>query len=368
MKVLEVIEGLGWCGTKEQTYLITKHLSKYFNVEIALAFNHKEMINRLKDKVPLKFYEEDNGNSKRRFKVKNYKRLYYILKNGNYDVVVANSSWSLNYILAVYPFLRKKPKLIAMRRSGFTPSFFSKNFKYRFADKIVVVSKQVAQELKEKNFFPEKLVTIESGIDLSRFKPSSEFREKIRKELGIKNNEFLFINVANFQPWRKGQDILLKAFKELSCEKCKLVLVGIDTDSLEARKLIKNLGLEKKVIALGFRNDVEKLLQGADFFVLSSNSEGIAGALLQAMATGKIVLSTLVGGIGEYLKDGINGFSAPVGDYKRLAEKMKLLTMLTEEEKEKLRKNAIKTTENYSITITSEKWKYLIESVIKGNS
>ncbi len=118
-----MIDSLGWCGTKEQTYLVTKYLSKYFNVELALAFNHNEMIEKLKDTVNLKFYEYDNG-SKRRFNLKNYLRLYKILKTGNYDVVVANSSWAFNYILAVYPFLKRKPKLVAMRRSGFLPSFF----------------------------------------------------------------------------------------------------------------------------------------------------------------------------------------------------------------------------------------------------
>ena len=358
IKILEVIDSLGWCGTKEQTYLITKNLSKYFKVELALAFNHEEMISRLKDKVPLKFYEYDIG-SKRRFNIKNYYRLYKIIKSGNYDVVIANSSWALNYILLVYPFLKKRPKLIAMRRSGYLPSKFSKYFKYRFADKIVVVSKEVAEFLKRKNFFPEKLVVIQSGVEIDRFLNKNEFREYIRKELNIKDNEKVFINVANFQK-RKGQDILLKAFKKLNCENCKLILVGHDTNSEEALKLIKSLKLENKVITLGYRTDIEKLLQGADFFVLSSRSEGIAGALLQAMASGKVVISTLVGGIGEYLIDGVNGFSCPNEDWECLSKKMERVLSLNKDEYESIRKNAIETAKNYSIKNTTDKWRDLI--------
>ena len=358
IKVLEVIDSLGWCGTKEQTYLITKNLSKYFNVELALAFNHKEMITKLDGKVPLKFYEYDNG-SKRRFNIKNYLRLYKIIKSGNYDVIVANSSWALNYIVLIYPFLRKKPKLIAMRRSGYLPSTFSKYLKYRFADKIVVVSKDVGDLLKENNFFPEKLVVIQSGVEIDRFLNKDEFRQKVRKQLKIKDNEKVFINVANFQK-RKGQDILLKAFKELSCDNCKLILVGHDTNSEEALSLIKSLDLEDKVLTLGYRNDVEKLLQGADYFVLSSRSEGIAGALLQAMASGKVVISTLVGGIGEYLKDGINGFTCPNEDWKCLSEKMQRVLSLTENEYREIKEKAVKTAKNYSIENTTKKWKDLI--------
>ncbi|MDQ7055526.1 MAG: glycosyltransferase [Persephonella sp.] len=251
IRVLEIIDSHGWCGTKEQTYLITRELSKYFHVDLALAYGHKEMIQKLDGKVPLKFYEIDNG-SKRRFNIKNYIRLYNIIEKGNYNVVIANSSWSFNYLRVVYPFLRKKPKIIAMRRSGYIPSPISKYIKYSIADRIVVVSKEVTQELKKNNFYPEKLVTIESGIDLSRFKPVAVYRNEIRKELGLKSDEKVFINVANWQPWRKGQDILLKAFKNLNCENCKLIFVGNGTNSEKAKKMIEELELKNRVITLGF--------------------------------------------------------------------------------------------------------------------
>ena len=365
IKVLEVIDSHGWCGTKEQTYLITKYLSKYFDVHLALAYDHKEMIERLEGIVPLKFYEEDKG-STRRFDIKNYKRLKYIVEKEDYDVVVANSSWSYNYVVGIYPFLKKKPKLIAMRRSGYIPSFLSKHLKYRWADKIIVVSKDVAKLLKEKNFFPDKLIVIESGIELSRFKPTNEYRNEYRNKLKIKESEKVFINVANWQPWRKGQDVLLKAFKNLNCENCKLLLVDHDTDGEEAKRMIKQLNLEGKVIGLGYRNDVDKLLQMADYFVLSSNSEGIAGALLQAMASGKVVLSTLAGGIGEYLKDSFNGFSCPVGDINCMTKKMEKMISLSSKEYENLSKNAVETAKNYSIEETAKRWKKLIEEVVNS--
>jgi len=363
IKILEVIDSLGWCGTKEQTYLITKNLSNYFKVDLALAYDHREMIDRLKNSVDLKFYERDTG-SKRRFNIKNYLHLYKIVKNGNYDVVVANSSWALNYILAIYPFLKKKPKLIAMRRSGYIPSFFSKHFKYRFADKIVVVSKDVAELLKKHNFFPEKVTVIESGVEIEKFKDTKVNKKELRKKLGLNEDDIVFINIANFQPWRKGQDILLEAFKRLDCEKCKLLLVGHDTNSEDAKRLIKNFNLESKVLGLGFRNDVDKLLSISDYFVLTSNSEGIAGAVLQAMASGKVVLSTLAGGIGEYLKDGMNGFTCPVGDVECITKKMEKMLSLSEDEKNKLIENAKKTAERYSIEETTKKWKDLILDIV----
>jgi len=361
IKVLEIIDGSGWCGTKEQTFLISCQLSKYFDVEMALASGNEHLKERLKGKIPLHFFQKSEG--KEKFDLNVYKTLYEIIKNGNYDVVVPNSSGAFNFILPIWPFIKKKPKLIAMRRSGFMPSFLSKRFKYGIADAIVVVSKEVGLMLKEKGFFPDKIHIIESGIDLERFKPSNEYREEKRREFGVKSGEKLFVNVANFQPWRKGQDILLKAFSKVARSNWKLMLVGHDTDSKDARSLARQFGVENKVIFAGFRPDVEKILQAADYFVLSSNSEGIAGALLQAMASGKVVISTLAGGIGEYLKDGENGFAVPVGDVDGLADRMVKAANLSPSQYAEISKRAVETAKKYSIEETGKKWKELIETL-----
>jgi len=68
---------------------------------------------------------------------------------------------------------------------------------------------------------------------------------------------------------------------------------------------------------------VPELLNMADYFVFSSYFEGIAGALLQAMACGKVVISTLAGGIRDYLKDGENGFAVDVGDLEGFVDRLK---------------------------------------------
>jgi len=365
MKILEVIEGNGWCGTKEQTYLITKGLSKYYDVELALSFSHHEMIEKLENIVPLRFYEKGGGRRKR-FIIENYTRLYKIIKENNYDIVIPNSSFAFNYVRFIYPFLKKKPKIIALRRCEHIPSFISRHLKYRIAFKIVVVSSKIAEKLKDNNFFPERVVVIESGVDLSRFSPSNKYREDVRRELEIGENERVFINVSNWQP-NKGQKVLLRAFKEID-EKSRLILVGYKTDSNEARDFIKDLGLQDRVLTLGFRNDVERLLSASDYFVFSSNKEGIGGALLQAMASGKVVLSTLAGGISEYLKDSENGFTAPCNDLNSLIKKMRKMLSLSPQEYKDLSLNAIETAQNYSIEETIKKWRSLIEGLVKEGS
>jgi glycosyltransferase involved in cell wall biosynthesis len=293
----------------------------------------------------------------------NIKRLLDIIGSGLYDVVIAHSSHAFDYLRVVYPFLRRKPKVVALRRSGYIPGLLSKRFKYSIADRIVVVSEKVAHKLREAGFYPDRLRVIQSGIDLSRFYPRPELYKVVREDLGVREDELLLMQVANWQPWRKGQEVLLEALSNLPFRNFKMVFIGLNTNSEEARETFRKFGLGDRCLGLGFRRDVDILLQGADVFVLSSFSEGIAGALLQAMACGKVVVSTDAGGIPEYLKDSINGFMVPVGDSKALRSAIRRAVELPDTERRKIITEAIETAKEYSIDRTVDRYIELIEEL-----
>lgn len=357
MKILQVVDGYGWGGTKEQVYLTTRELKKAgVDVHIALSFQYEEMVDKLQPyNVPIHYFENHIKNA--RYRWENYKRLIKIIDENRFDIVIGNSPHAFDYVRIAKIFLKTKPKIINVKRSGRLPSALSKYLKYFAADKIVVVSKNVEKYLRENNFLPEKLVTIESGIDLDRFKPEPEKKQELRKSLGLPLDRKIFINVANWNPEVKGQDKLIETFLKADIKDAVLVLVGKDTDKNAS-------GISNRIIGLGFRTDVPQLLNAADYFVLSSYLEGIAGALLQAMATGKVVLSTLAGGIDEYLIDGYNGFSVPVGDFEALGKKMREMVNLPEDKYKEISENAIKTAQNYSIKNTTQKYIKLFEEML----
>jgi glycosyltransferase involved in cell wall biosynthesis len=364
-RILQVVDGIGWGGTKEQVYLATRELAKKgINIGIALSFQYKEMEEKLKSyNVKIHHFENHKG-SKSRFNPLNWWRLKKIIEENHYDIVIANSPHATDYVRFTLPLLRKRPKLITVRRSGRIPSKFSKWFKYSVFDRIAVISEDIYHRLKEVNFFPERLRVIKSGIDLTRFYPYRERKRELRKKLGLPLEGKIFINVANWNPRVKGQPLLLEAFKQLNCKNCYLVLVGLETNGKEAKKIIFKLGLEKRVITLGFRTDVPDLLNASDYFVLSSYLEGIAGALLQAMATEMVVISTNAGGIKEYLRNGYNGFLVPVGDKVKLKQAMEKALKLSSEEYQHLANKARETAKGYSIEKTAEGYIKLFEELI----
>ena len=83
---------------------------------------------------------------------------------------------------------------------------------------------------------------------------------------------------------------------------------------------IRDLGLERHVLLAGFRTDVIGLQKSFDLFVMSSVTEGLGSAMLDAMACGTPVVATRAGGIPEAIEDGVHGLLVPPHDDEALAQ------------------------------------------------
>src|SRR5262249_33566826 len=107
----------------------------------------------------------------------------------------------------------------------------------------------------------------------------------------------------------KGHRYLLDAMPTvLKCfPNCVLLLVGRGDLEVSLKEQAKRLGIEERVRFLGMRQDVPRLLAVMDMFVLPSLSEGLSMALLEAMASGKSVVATRVGGNPELVDHGKTG-------------------------------------------------------------
>ncbi len=363
LRVLSVVDGFGWGGTKEQVYLLARELKKReVDVELALAYQNREMVEKLSPYgVVFRFFE--NHTKFNRLNPANYLRLYRIIKENNYHVVIANSPHAYDYVRLVYPFLKNKPKLVVVKRSARVPNPLSLKLKYAYADAVVGVSKAVVKSLASAGFPENKLYVIPSAIDLERFYPNREKGLSIRRQLGIPTDAKVFVNVANWNPPVKGQDMLIKTFSELKCPNCYLLLVGSLTDT-EGNKLAKAYSVEKRVIGVGFRENPEDYINAGDYYVMSSYLEGLPNALLQAMACEKVVIATKAGGVEDFLKEGFNGFSVNVGDFNALRQKMEMVLKLSPEEYHQIGKRARETAMNFTPERTCQEYINLFQKLL----
>jgi glycosyltransferase involved in cell wall biosynthesis len=173
---------------------------------------------------------------------------------------------------------------------------------------------------------PQKLVTIHSGVDVHPYMTASCDMEKKRKALGLKTRGLLVGTVGWLLPI-KGPMFLLKAMAGLWQDHpdTELVYVGKGDLEQELRDEAGRLGLSEKVKFLGWRDDIPEIMHILDVFVLPSLNEGMGRVLVEAMAAGKPIVASRVGGIMDLVRDGVNGILVEPGNVDALRNAVKRL-------------------------------------------
>jgi glycosyltransferase involved in cell wall biosynthesis len=124
----------------------------------------------------------------------------------------------------------------------------------------------------------------------------------------------------------KGVDVLILAFEQVAREypEVTLVLVGEGSAEAELRTLVESRGLDDRVLFRGTvsQPELKQRMLHCVCLVLPSRSEGLGRVLLEAMACGRPVIGSRVGGIPELIHDGVNGFLVEVGDVDSLRDRM----------------------------------------------
>ena len=199
--------------------------------------------------------------------------------------------------------------------------------------KIVAVSKDIQNLLKKDlKLLPQKIKLIYNGIDISRFEKKFA-QEKLRKELNLSREDLILGNVGNLREVKDHHTLIL-SFSKVSpfFPQAKLLIIGEGELKPNLLNLRAELGLENKVLLLGHRDDIPSLLDLMDIFVLSSRLEGCSISILEAMASGKPVIATRVGGNPELVLEEKTGFLVPSAEPEKLAE---TIVQLLKDEKQR---------------------------------
>lgn len=185
-------------------------------------------------------------------------------------------------------------------------------------------------------------IVLNNGVDVDEYKPDEKAREQICNEFNIASDKKIILSVARNHPI-KDVPTFIKAYGELYKEdKSTLSIIcgnGIDGENRELTDLIMEYGLtlNENVFLLGLRSDVNKLMAGADVYVLHSAGEAFPNVLVQAMASEKVCITTDVGDAKVILGD--DNFVIEPSNVDALAQKIKYALSLTNDEKEKIGKS-----------------------------
>lgn len=174
---------------------------------------------------------------------------------------------------------------------------------------------------------PEKITVVERGRPSSTFTPpSQEERTQIRSQYGL-DGEFLLLSVGRHE-YQKNQIVMLKAMAHIaqSHPNVCLWIAGKEGNATSAlREAICDMNLEGRVKLLGFRDDVHRLLSAADLFVFPSISEGLSGAVVEALAMQLPVICADIPALREIVEEGGNALTAPPHNHEILSRHIQTL-------------------------------------------
>ncbi len=190
----------------------------------------------------------------------------------------------------------------------------------RRMDAVVAVSPAVARELAAAGVAPEDRVhVIPLGLDLERFLGEG-LRPTLRRALALSEEVPLIGTVGRLVPI-KGLDTFVAAAALIrrALPAAHFVIVGEGALRATLARRVGAAGLSGQVHFLGWRRDLEALYPDLDLVMLTSLNEGTPVSIIEAMAAGRAVVATAVGGVVDVIEDGVTGLLVPPRDTSALA-------------------------------------------------
>jgi glycosyltransferase involved in cell wall biosynthesis len=333
IRILYVIGSLAIGGAEGQLVELLRHLDRSI-FDPRLALFEKDVAGRgeglVEEQMFLDIPSHKNGPWRPRgwHSTKGFGRLCRYLEKTRPHVVHA---FLPGACIVACPAARVSlvPLVIASRR-GLADSYrfisplknAAESVSMKFTDFMIGNSSAVTREIIEVDGFPPaRTATIYNGVDTVRFAPRCGTAARAR--LGFSSEHFVLGIVANFHAYKRHIDVVHAAAQlRTRYPQCRFVLVGEDRNGVlnQVREEIQRLNLQSDCVLIPGTPAPEDLFAAMDVYVCTSQTEGFSNVLLEAMASGKPVVATDVGGNRDAVVEGETGFLVPAQAPARVAE------------------------------------------------
>lgn len=317
LTVLHTESSLGWGGQEIRIFQESLRFTE-LGYKILIACQEGSEISRKAEMaglpvfiVPMRFAGDPVA-------VSNFLR---IIKSEDVDIIHTHSSkdsWIAGFAgrISGTPIVRSRHLTTPVKQN------WAAAFVYRhLCDTIITTGKYIKESLVRDNKINSgKIISIPAGVDTARYDTHIS-GNTVRAELAIENAYPVVGVVAILRNW-KGHQYLLEAVPAIvtSYPNAKFLIAGNGPQWDNLQRKIRDLGIEKYVIMMGFREDIPEILASLDIFILPSTaSEATSQVIPQALAVGKPVIATNTGGLPEIIEDGITGLLIEPGNHEAIA-------------------------------------------------
>lgn len=285
---------------------------------------------------------------------------FYSSKTNRPEIAISFLTFTnLSTILACW--LRSVPIIVSEHNNHtFTPKpkwllHLNWNYVYRLAKYVTVLTDFDVKFFTDKK---SKVVVMPNPSSFKTLKSNTHIREKTIMAVGSLNRIH-----------HKGFDNLILIMSKVLPRHPEWILKIVGEGDLKNTRLLKDLvqqhGLEKQVHFLGFRNDINVLMQKASIYILTSRFEGLPMVLLEAESQGMACIAyDCVTGPSNMITHENNGILVTDQQMSEMEQKLEEL-ILNEKKRQELGNAAIKSLQNYSIEHIYAKWEKIIKEAIK---
>lgn len=257
---------------------------------------------------------------------------FYLCLTKKIDVIVAQSPLVEGFVATILKKIFRKELIVEIHGDWIEGPFLSRKrkfesfqrkivpilakFSFRSADKVRVIS----------SFLKNEAIKVSGPKPYFKFPTFTDIDSFLEEEDVAFGNFILFVG---FLSPVKNTDILIDSFSQIKNDfpGFKLLIIGEGPEKKRLEFQTKSLKLEDKVEFKGRLSlrETRNIMKNCYCLVLPSLSEGLGRVLMEAMALGKPVIASNVGGIPDLVQDGKNGFLFKSGNSGQLAEKLKIL-------------------------------------------
>ena len=372
MKIVQLVYSLDYGGAEIFVVGLANKLSERNDVTLVLLKEHTVNmlpLSRLSERVNVLFLPQ-----KKKWSLKNWFRLYQLLKDLNPDVIHTH----LSTIAYAFPFaiLKKKPLVHTIHSLAYKDAnpvtikllrFLFRNFKQI---KPVAISNEVLQTVRS-TYGAQFTYMIQNGVSIPEKTNNFQAVSQEISQLKFDSNTKVIINVASVKKI-KNQLFLVEAINKLIRNNANIILINIGAVSQEEASYFEQV---KKVAGngihfLGPKQNVGDYLRNSDIFCLTSEYEGLPLSLLEALSVGLLPVCSEVGGIIDVLqkqKEPV-GYTFPPNNQDIFERQIIKACRETAEKREQNSKRIRDLYQrNYTMEICAQNYEQLFQQAIKVN-
>lgn len=368
MRVMQIIPNLGLGGAEKMVIQLSAELkSRGVDVRITSLFAREENANSQyiqENNIDIRYLDKKMG-----LDIGVVRHISDEIKDFK-PVVLHSHRYCIKYLT---PYIFTRPKQVVHTVHNLASREVGKldqrvhNLAFKRGVTPVAIAERIRESLREVYGLEEsRIPLIPNGINLRPFDHDNDIRDEWREREGIPAEDTVFVCVGRLTR-QKNHNMLLDAFRKVvdRLNNCLLLIVGEGELRSEIYNKVEELNLQAHVKLLGLRSDIPEVLAGSDVFVMSSDWEGNPLSVMEAMAAGRSVIATAVGGIPEIISTGETGLLVSPQQPRELTEAM--LTLAQDNEFRRVTGRRAKAyAQQFSAEVMAERYISLYEKIVQS--